>query len=305
MSNAVERTRKPLGRGLSALLPPKPSAPPPQVAVASEAATSPTTLAIDAISPNPVQPRTVFRADRLEELAASIRANGVIQPLIVRRAGDGYQIIAGERRWRAAKLAGLTEVPVVVQDVADPQMLEIALIENIQREDLNPIETAHAYERLCRELKLSQEEVGQRTGKDRSSITNTLRLLRLPEEVQILLAENRIFMGHARALLGLDSAEDQIRLAEKAAAQGLSVRQVETLVQEATTTDHPKAGHGPRTEKQDPNVEAAMLELARVLQTRVKIVELTEQRGRIEIQYYSQDELQRIYEWIINGPPAE
>lgn len=293
MSNiGIEKTRRPLGRGLSALLPPKPAAEP----------ESPSTLPIDVIAPNPVQPRTVFRADRLEELAASIRANGIIQPLIVRSHGDGYQIIAGERRWRAAKLAGLTEVPVVLQDVVDPRMLELALIENIQREDLNPIETAHAYDRLARELKLSQEEIGRRTGKDRSSITNTLRLLRLPPEVQLLLAENRIFMGHARALLGLDSAEDQIRLAEKAAAQGLSVRQVETLVQEAGNKEPPKATRGQRA-KQDPNVTAAADELARVLQTRVKIVELSEERGHIEIQYYSQDELERIYEWIVQGPP--
>ena len=146
-----------------------------------------------------------------------------------------YQLIAGERRWRAAKLAGLTEVPVVIQEVADPLLLEMALIENIQREDLNPIETAHAYERLGRELGLIQEEIGRRTGKDRTSITNALRLLKLPTEVQLLLAEHRLSMGHARAILGLPTAEQQIEVAEKAAAQGLSVRQVEALVQELTS----------------------------------------------------------------------
>ena len=256
-------------------------------------------LAIDAIKPNPVQPRTVFRPDRLEELAASIRANGIIQPLIVRRVGEGYQIVAGERRWRAAGMAGLTEVPVVVQDIADPKMLELALIENIQREDLNPIETAWAYDRLGRELGLTQEQIGERTGKDRSSVTNMIRLLRLPEEVQLLLAEHRLSMGHARAILALDSAEEQIQMAEKASAQGLSVRQVEALVQDATSSDPKHAGKGKREKAQDPNVTAAVSELERALGTRVKIVELSEQRGRIEIEYYSQEELDRLFQHMV------
>lgn len=305
MSNAgPEKTRKPLGRGLSSLLPARApqSAPPPEPQQSN--VVSPTSLPIEDIRPNPVQPRTVFRADRLEELAASIRVNGVIQPLIVRRIADAYQIVAGERRWRAAKLAGLTEVPIMVQDVADPEMLQRALIENIQREDLNPIETAHAYERLSRELNLSQEEIGQRTGKDRTSVTNTLRLLKLPQEIQLLVAENRLSMGHARSLLGLNSEEEMIRLAEKAAAQGLSVRQVEALVREASgEREQSRAPRGSRAEKQDPNVEAAVRELERVLQTRVKIVELSDQRGRIEIQYYSQEELERLYEQITGNSP--
>ncbi len=259
-------------------------------------------VAVEAIAPNPVQPRTVFRQERLDELAASIRANGIIQPLVVRQAGAGYQIIAGERRLRAAKLAGLKEVPVVVQDVADPRMLELALIENLQREDLNPIETAQAYDRLSRELGLSQEEIGHKTGKERTSVTNTMRLLRLPKEVQQLVAENRLSMGQAKALLGLDSEEDQIRLAEKASAQGLNVRQVEALVQEATLRESPRGRKSAKEEKLDPNVEAALQELQRVLQTKVKIVELSEQRGKIEIQYYSQDDLERIYERIVQGP---
>jgi ParB family chromosome partitioning protein len=294
--------RKPLGRGLSALLPPRPAPsaePAPLPALAESTATS-LALAIDAITPNPVQPRTIFRPERLEELATSIRANGIIQPLIVRRVGSTYQIVAGERRWRAAKLAGLTEVPVVVQDIADPRMLELALIENIQREDLNPIETAHAYDRLGRELGLSQEEIGRRTGKNRTSITNTLRLLRLPKEIQLLLAENRLTEGSARAILALDSEDEQIRLAEKASAQGLSVRQVEALVQEATS-ERPKEKRGQRGTSQDPNVAAAVEELERVLQTRVRIVELSEQRGKIEIEYFSQEELQRVFELIV-GP---
>lgn len=303
MSTGTEKTRRPLGRGLSSLLPPRPAPPAATPVIPSKPLTDNTltslSLAVDSISPNPVQPRTMFRADRLEELAASIRAHGILQPLIVRRAGDAYQIVAGERRWRAARLAGLTEVPVIVQDIADPQMLELALIENIQREDLNPIETAQAYDRLGRELGLSQEEIGRRTGKDRTSITNMIRLLRLPDEVQLLLAEHRLAMGHARAILALDSAEEQIRLAEKTAAQGLSVRQVETLVQEATP-DHPNRGGRPKREaSQDPNVAAAVAELERALGTRVRINEVTDQRGKIEIDYFSQAELDRLFQHIV------
>ena len=225
----------------------------------------PTSLPIDSIQPNPLQPRTIFQADRLEELAASIRANGIIQPLIVRKTDDGYQIVAGERRWRAAKLAAIEKVPVLVSDVADSQLLELALIENIQREDLNPIETAHAYDRLNRELGLSHEEIGRRTGKDRSSIANMVRLLKLPQEVQALLAGQRLSMGHARAILGLSSAELQIQVAEKAAAQGLSVRQVETLVQELSSHREKSASSTREHKSADPNVKAAIDELERVL----------------------------------------
>jgi ParB family chromosome partitioning protein len=223
----------------------------------------------------------------------------VIQPILVRRSGDGFQIVAGERRWRASKLAGLAEVPVVVQDVADPQMLELALIENIQREDLNPIETAQAYDRLARELGLSAEEIGRRTGKDRSSVANMIRLLKLPKQVQLLLAEHRLSMGHARAILSITDADQQVLLAEKAAAQGLSVRQVETLVKEMTS-DRPKhgGGHSRKDANQDPNVRAAAEELERLLGTRVRIVELSENRGRVEIEYYSQAELERIYDQL-------
>src|SRR5271170_2834485 len=297
MNTGVDKQRKALGKGLSALLPPgrsSVSAVPPPSPLAPESL--PNFLPIESIQPNPMQPRTVFQFDRLEELAASIRANGIIQPLIVRRHQDAYQIIAGERRWRAAKVAGLTEVPVVVQNGADTQLLELALIENIQREDLNPIETAHAYDRLSRELGLSHEEIGRRTGKDRTSITNIVRLLKLPKEVQLLVAEHRISMGHARAILGLPDATTQIQIAEKAAAQNLSVRQVEAMVQELTA-DRPREGSGHRKEQAvDPNVKAAIEELERALGTRVRIVELSEQRGRIEIEYYSQAELDRLFE---------
>jgi len=300
MNSANDKQRKALGKGLSALLPGR-SQPAPAVASAAAPGTAtsagkPGTLPLSLIQPNPMQPRTVFSSDGLEELAASIRANGIIQPLIVRQLGDSYQIVAGERRWRAARLAELQEVPVVVQDVADRSMLELALIENIQREDLNPIETAHAFERLGRDLGLSQEEIGRRTGKDRTSIANIIRLLRLPKEVQLLLAERRLSMGHARAILGLATADEQIQLAEKAVALGLSVRQVEAQVQEMTG-DREKPAQGSRKElAQDPNVRAAAEELERALGTRVRIIELSDQRGRIEIEYYSQADLDRLYQ---------
>lgn len=307
MNSATDKQRKALGKGLSALLPGRSpsSGSSSEVSVAAAAAAAPApaakpaTLPLNLIKPNPMQPRTIFNSDGLEELAASIRANGIIQPLIVRQLGDSYQIVAGERRWRAARLAELQEVPVVVQDVADRSMLELALIENIQREDLNPIETAHAFERLARDLGLSQEEIGRRTGKDRTSIANIVRLLKLPKEVQLLVAERRLSMGHARAILGLSTAEEQIHLAEKTVALGLSVRQVEAQVQEMTA-DRDKPPHGPRKDStQDPNVRAAAEELERALGTRVRIIELSDQRGRIEIEYYSQAELDRLYQQIV------
>jgi len=220
-----------------------------------------------------------------------------MQPILVRPIDGGrYEIIAGERRWRAAQRAALKEIPALVRTVPDQAALALALIENIQREDLNAIETAHAYERLGRELGLSQEEIGRRTGKDRTSITNALRLLKLPTEVQLLLAEHRLSMGHARAVLGLPTAEQQIEVAEKAAAQGLSVRQVEALVQDLTS-DRPRTGHK-KEAAVDPNVRAAVEELERALGTRVRIVELSEQRGRIEIEYFSQAELDRLFQQI-------
>ena len=308
MNSADDKPRKALGKGLSALLPgrgqPGPTATataPAHAPATSPTAAKPGTLPLGLIQPNPMQPRTSFNSDGLEELAASIRANGIIQPIIVRRVGESYQIVAGERRWRAARIAELGEVPVVIQDVADRSMLEVALIENIQREDLNPIETAHAFERLGRDLGLSQEEIGRRTGKDRTSIANIVRLLKLPREVQLLVAERRLSMGHARAILGLATADEQIQLAEKTVALGLSVRQVETQVQEMTA-DRGKPASGSRKEPaQDPNVRAAADELERALGTRVRIVELSEQRGRIEIEYYSQADLDRLYQQIVGG----
>jgi ParB family transcriptional regulator, chromosome partitioning protein len=291
-----DKQRKALGRGLSALLPPR------AVATAVEQAPEPVStgpqiasIPIATIQPNPLQPRSIFDATRLEELANSIEKHGIIQPILVRRQGSSYELIAGERRLRAAKLAGLVEVPAIIQDYADERILEIALIENIQREDLNPMETAQALERLHTEMNLSHEEIASRTGKDRTTITNMIRLLRLPREVQLLVAERRLSMGHARAILGLVNTELQTQVAEKAAAQGFSVRQVERLVKKVNEPRVPA-----EDALQDPNIKAAVGSLEAALGTRVRIVEKSDQRGRIEIEYYSQEELQRIYEWIIS-----
>jgi ParB family chromosome partitioning protein len=300
MTNAPDNSsRKALGKGLSSLLPSRAAAPvaaPPPATPAEPPAVN--RLPTDQIEPNPNQPRTVFDPARLQELAASIQANGIIQPLIVRKIGEKYHLIAGERRWRASRLAGLKEVPIVIANIDDDRLLEVALIENIQREDLNPIEVAVAFEKLSNDLGLSHEEIGKRTGKDRTTITNMLRLLRLPGDVQLLLAEKRLSMGHARALLGLPTDDLQREVAEKAAAQGLSVRQVEQMVHNMTKAREVKKPDTP--EPADPNVKAAISELEAALGTRVRIVEKAPGKGKIEIDYYSQDDLDRIYA-VITG----
>ncbi len=251
---------------------------------------------IDRIDANPLQPRRLFQQERLAELAQSIRANGIIQPLVVRRVGDRYQLVAGERRWRAAKLAQLAHVPVVVQEIPDDRLLEITLIENIQREDLNPIETAIAFDRLGKELSLTAEEIGQRTGKDRTTIINSMRLLALPADLQQLVAERRLSAGHARCLLTLPTPDLQREVAERSVAQGWSVRQMERTTQKMMEGRKPKSVDEVAT---DPNVKAAIQELERVLGTKVRIVEKAKQKGRIEIEYYSAEDLDRIYGAIV------
>lgn len=254
-------------------------------------------IAIDLIDPNPVQPRRVFQQEALHQLADSIRQHGIIQPLVIRKSGSRYQLVAGERRWRAAKIAGLTQVPAVVQEISDDHLLEITLIENIQREDLNPIELAVALDRMAHELNISQDEIGRRTGKDRSTISNSIRLLQLPPDLQQLVAERRLSAGHARSLLALTDEDMQRKLAEKIVAQGLSVRQVERMTKRLTEPRDPAAEV---EEPLDPNVKAALDEMARVLGTKVRIVEKRNNRGRIEIEYYSQEDLDRIYS-VITG----
>lgn len=294
-------TKRPaLGRGLSALIPEAAGG----TATAGE---KPFELDLDRLTPNPRQPRTVFDEASLDELAQSLRASGMIQPIIARRArtrtgaGEhaGFEIVAGERRWRAAQRAGLLRVPVIVRDVPDERLLEVALIENIQRDDLNPIEEASAYRRLIDELKLTQDAVAAAVGKDRSSVANTLRLLRLPEEVRNLVSSGELSMGHARALLALDSDAGQRHLAREVVAKGLSVRETEALVKRETAPPAPPKP-APQAKKKDANTRAAEEKLRFALGTDVEIVRRGK-GGRIEILFRTEDELDRLYEKIVGS----
>lgn len=284
-------SRKALGRGLNALLPSRPAAAATAAAVAPalEQGERVQKIPVDAIDANPNQPRSVFQPGALEELSRSIKEDGVIQPILLKQVGSRFMIIAGERRWRASKLAGMATVPAVVRDVTEEKVLEIALVENIQREDLNSIEIATALQRLAQEFQLSHEELAGRTGKDRTTVTNLLRLLRLPDDVQALVAEKAISMGHARALLGLPEEDQQRALAAKVVRQNLSVRQVEQLVKQAQEPAEPKIKTAP-----DPNVAAAIARLEECLGAPVKLVERG-RAGRIEITYGSPEELDRLY----------
>ena len=290
----IENKPRALGRGLSTLLPTR---------SISEGPPSPAPnglmfLSISMIDPNPNQPRQIFDHQALQELAASIKANGLVQPIVVRRRNERFEIVAGERRWRAAQVAELTEIPVVVQDVADDKLLELALIENIQREDLNPMETANAFARLVKELDISHEELGRRTGKDRATITNFIRLLKLPNDLQAAVAEGRLSMGHAKALLSLTFADQQLEIARKAMQLNMSVRATEKMIQNLSVEKEEKAPK--EEEKLDPNIRAAQDELRNLLGTKVRIVPSNDKRGRIEIDYYSAEDLDRIYSLIIS-----
>lgn len=260
---------------------------------------------IDQIEPNTLQPRTNFDENRLNELAQSITANGIIQPLVVRRLGGKYQLIAGERRWRAAQRAGLLRVPCIIRDIPDDKLLELALIENIQRQELNAIEEAQAYKRLIESLNLTQEMVAQRVGRDRTFITNYLRLLRLPEDVQRFVEQEVITMGHARALLGVDSPDIQRKLARNIIDKGLSVRETERTVKRIVNNDSTALEPEPAASvREDANVKAAENKLRRHLGSKVQIQ--TSQAGtggKIEIEYYDDNDLNRIYE-IIMGKEA-
>jgi len=296
-SSSPAPRRKALGRGLNALLAnkPAPTSVPAEAQPAPAAGPGEAVQSLDPrlIDPNPDQPRTRFDDAAIEELAQSIRTDGVIQPILVRPSGARYLIIAGERRWRAAQVAGLDRVPAIIREIEDEKVLEIALIENIQREDLNPIEIAQALLRLGQELELSHEELAQRTGKDRTTVTNLLRLLRLPIEVQQLLVENKIAMGHARALLALDEEQDRISVAEQVVRKGLSVRAVEQLIKQMLQPEAPKP-----VKTVDPNVAAAVESLEQALGAPVRLIQRNAKRGRIEIEYSSPEELDRIYTLI-------
>jgi ParB family chromosome partitioning protein len=272
-------SRHGLGRGLGALLSP------------STDKASAVELPIDSISPNPHQPRKDFDDKALHDLATSLGQSGLLQPIVVRRLGDGYQIIVGERRWRAAKMAGLERMPAIVRDVTDAESLELALVENLLREDLNPMEEAEAYQRLLAEFGWTQEELAQRVGKDRSSIANCLRLLKLPEVIQSDLRSGRLTMGHARALLPLPTAEEQLELREEILAHSWSVRATEADVQRK----RPKQARRPG--RRSPELAALEDALRSAVAARVRIIG-NERAGRIEIAYSSREELDRLAELI-------
>jgi ParB family chromosome partitioning protein len=281
--------RPALGKGLSALIPDAPEPP----------RSSPIELDIERLTPNTFQPRGQFDDARLEDLAQSIKSNGVIQPIIVRRVGDAYHIIAGERRWRAAQKAGLTRVPVVVREVKagnEQSVLEMALIENIQRENLNPIDEALAYRRLVDEFAITQEQIATSVGKDRATVANFLRLLKLPEEVRADVASGSLSMGHARALLSLPSDVEQRRVARDIVNRSLSVRETESIVRKATESKSPTESRA-AAPPADVHTRAAEERLRLHFGTRVHIVRQGA-KGRIEIDFGSEDELIRLFEQL-------
>ena len=282
--------RKTLGKGLNALLPDITS-----VMEEGKRGGHTNLCNIEDIRPNPYQPRRSFDSEKIEELAASLRANGIIQPLVVRERPDGYELIAGERRWRAASIAGLREVPIVIKDVPDHEVLRLSLIENIQRENLNPMEEAEAYLRLTKEFDLSQESLADLMGKDRSTITNALRLLKLPEKIKQDVASGKISSGHARAILGLDTDAKKQKLHREVLKRELSVRQTEKLVKKMRK-ENPLS---PRR-KEDVQIHHVREKLQRILGTQVKIIRKGE-KGRIEIAFFSDDDLERIIEIIQGG----
>ncbi|MEW6739401.1 MAG: ParB/RepB/Spo0J family partition protein [Nitrospirota bacterium] len=269
-----------LGKGLEALLP--------------EKGEEVIRLEIEKIIPNQHQPRKIFKDEALKELSASIKEKGVLQPVIVSRVGDGtFRLIAGERRWRAATLAGLKKIPALIKDVSSQDAIEIALIENIQREELNAVETAEAFNRLLKEFNLTQEELSQRVGKDRATIANYLRILKLPDEIKAFINNDSISIGHAKALLTLENRQKQIEAAKEIIKKGLSVREAEALCKRLSQPIKPK-------KKNEKLPEVADLEnkLTRSLGTKVKINH-KDKRGKIEIEYYSLDELDRLLEILL------
>jgi ParB family chromosome partitioning protein len=285
-------SRKALGRGLSALF--------------SQIDTLDTEfveLDIDQVEPSQSQPRHIFKEAKLEELAQSIKSNGILQPIVVRRNGERFQIIAGERRWRAAQKAGLRKIPCIIKDISEENVLELSLIENIQRQELNPIEEANAYKNLIEQLNTTQEEIARRVGKDRSTITNSLRLLKLPSEIQKLLEEEAISMGHARALLAIDSVEQQKNIAEEITSKTLSVRETERLIKKVQSQQ--KGLSVPRSISQDiqaerANILAAESKLSKRLATRVEI-KFLQSGGVIEISFSSSEDLTRIFDLLVQN----
>lgn len=285
--------RQTLGRGLSALIGDER----PQFTEAGMRE-----IDIDLIDPNPEQPRTRFSDDKLDELAASIRANGIVQPIVLREAGSRFQIVAGERRWRAAQRAELRKVPAVVRDIPDEKLLEIALVENIQRHELNPIEEANAYRKLIDTVGLTQELVAERVGKERTLITTTIRLLKLPKAVQQQIVEGKLSFSHGRALLMTDDPAIQKTVANNIVARGMSVRETERTVKRLASEPAKPGMKEPAGRNVDANVKSAETKLMRHLSTNVKIVPAKKgTSGKIEIEYYGTDDLDRIYRMLLGS----
>jgi ParB family chromosome partitioning protein len=293
-----------LGKGLGSLIPqgPAKSAPSPPASPARPAHVGEQQIDIERIHPNPRQPRQDFNDAALAELAASLRTQGLLQPILVRPRGDGhYELVAGERRWRAAQKAGLHRIPAVVRDVPDEKLLELALLENIQREELNAIEEAQAYRVLIDDLGLTQQDAADRVGKQRTTVANALRLLGLPRQVQDMVRQGKLTAGHARAVAGIPGAEAQVEAAQRILSLGLSVRQAEAL---AARSSRESAVGGvavaASARRRDPNVAAAEEALQRALGAKVKIVERGE-RGRVEIHYFKAEELERVYSLLVEA----
>src|SRR5712675_208208 len=300
-------TRNALGRGLGALIrEPEPQIPQPQTVAAVGAiappsreimSAGPQQIDIDLIDPSPYQPRTRFREEALEELARSIKASGIIQPLVVRPIAGRFQLIAGERRWRAAQRAGLTKISAIVRHVSDELALEMTLVENIQREDLNAIETARAFDRLMDEFQLTQEAVAERTGKDRATVANAVRLLKLEPTIQEWIEEGKLSAGHGRALLAVADSQLRARYALRASRGGLTVRQIERLAARRARTG--AAATTPPTQ-QDANIRAALDELQRHLGTKVLLREKTKMRpGQLVLEYYEEAQLMGLYDRLM------
>lgn len=290
-------TKRGLGKGLDSLIPIGEVKEINKHTVSKEVEDGVTTIKVNSIEPNREQPRKNFNEDSLIELAESIKQHGIIQPLVVQKRDDYYEIIAGERRWRAAKLAGIKEVPVIIKDYTGQQVVEIALIENIQREDLNPIEEAMAFKRLMTEYHLKQDELAERVSKSRTAVTNSMRLLKLSDPVQQMVIENLISSGHARALLSIEDQNTQERIAEKIMDEKLSVRETEKLVKKLTTPKEKKQPEPIVNEFVYRDIESKIKD---IVGSNVKVNHKANGKGKIEIEYYSNAELDRIYELFLN-----
>jgi len=286
--------KKGLGKGLDSLITKKVT-----TDIAAGDVSRETLLNINQIEPNPNQPRKRFNEDKLQELADSIKVHGIIQPLVVQKEGERYIIIAGERRWRAARLARVKEVPVVIRDFTEQELYEVALIENIQRQDLNPIEEAVAYQKLIQELKLKQDEVAEKVSKSRTSITNSMRLLKLDSRVQQMLIDEMISEGHGRALIPITDGEEQFNLAMRIFDEKLSVRETEKLIKKIQEAKQEKPEE-PATKSDDFIYREIEERLKKSLGTKVEIKKKANNTGKIEIEYYSLDELERIIELMEN-----